>query len=201
MNWNGFPNSSNRFNQEQIQNDANLSLPPQHIKVLVEIANSAFDFGMNKKIKMSPHIQKIQDITWRTHSIYYQINLNANKLWVSGELVAQITYTKGNPSKVYIQTIHFPWRKTCTIEYIYPPMIPLGNEKKQYEFAQQHPNDEPIEHYEQIIYNNENPILDIVSTKVITSKEMKKVNGFPYLLLHINCTVFYRLFQYQVLNK
>ncbi|MDP4087567.1 MAG: hypothetical protein Q8934_23675 [Bacillota bacterium] len=201
MNRNDFSNSSHSFNQERHPYDTPFSFPPQNIKVLVEIANSTFDFNLNKKIKMSSNVQKIQDIAWRTSPIYYQINVNANKLWVSSELVAQITYTKGKYSKVYIQTIQFPWKKTCNIQFIYPPMLPLSNEKKHYEFAQQHSNDESIEHYEQVIYNNENPILDIISTKVVTSKEIKTINHFPFLFLNINCEIFYRLFQYQVLKN
>jgi hypothetical protein len=201
MIWNDFPNRSQNFNQERNLNDIPVTIPPQNIKILVEIANSTFDFCINKKIKMNSNVQKIQDITWRTSPISHQIHLGANKLWVSSELIAQITYTKGNHSKVYNQTLSFPWKKTCNLQYLYPPMIPLSNEKKHYEFTEQQHSSHLIEHYEQIIYNNENPILDIISTKIISSTEIVTINNINYLLLNINCEISYRLFQYQVVKN
>jgi hypothetical protein len=201
MNWNEFSNSSHNFNEERKQNDIPVSLPPQNIKILVEIANSTFDFSINKKIKMNPNVQKIHDITWRTSPISYQIHLSANKLWVSSELIAQIIYTKGNHSKVYNQTLSFPWKKTCNLQYLYPPLIPLSNEKKHYEFTEQQHSSQLIEHYEQVIYNNENPILDIISTKIISSTEIITITNFNHLLLNVNCEISYRLFQYQVVKN
>jgi hypothetical protein len=189
--WNDF------FNQSHHQNIQNNSSPPQAVKVLVEIANSMFDFNLSKKIKMNSSIQEIQDISWSTTSIHYQINLNANLLWVSGELVAQITYTKGVHSKIYIQTLHFPWKKTCHLQYTYPPIPPLCNEKKHFQVAKE----SSIEHYEQTIYDNEYPLFEITSTEIVTSKEILHKNSLFYLQLDINCQIHFRIFQFQVIRK
>jgi hypothetical protein len=186
--WNNFPNHTDQRQQHPI--------PPINMKVLVEIANSTFDFSMSKQIQMSTSTINIMDITWSTSPVYYQINLLANLLWISGELIAQITYTKGNQSKVYQQTLNFHWKKACPLQYCYPPIIPLSNEKRNYGMT-----DSSTEHYEQIIYHNENLVLDIITTKINTSKDILTKNKLPFLLLNINCEIFYRLFQYQVITK
>ncbi|WML45236.1 hypothetical protein [Neobacillus sp. PS3-40] len=201
MNFQGsFPNDSHLKNSPfSFKAEQNTLSSPQSIKVLVEIANSMFEFDISKKIKMNPRINEVQDINWSTSPVDYQININAKKLWLSSNLIAEIIYTKITDPRVYSQTITIPWKKTCNLEYNYPPIVPLSNKKKHYEFTQQHPDDTSNEHYEQIIYNNDKPVLEIVSTKIVTSKDII-TNKFSYLFLNINCEVFFRLFQNQVLH-
>ncbi|MDP4085582.1 MAG: hypothetical protein Q8934_13340 [Bacillota bacterium] len=187
-------------NKEQTK-QTSFSFAPENIKVLVEIANSSFDISLNKKIKMSANIVDILDITWTTSPVNYQVNIHANTLWISGKLTAGLMYTKTNNPKIHLQHITIPWKKNCSLEFTYPPIPPLGDEKKHFEFTNQTSNQHSTEHYEQIIYHNEHPILEVVSTRVITSKDITEENTHFYLNLHINSEIFYRLFQYQVLRK
>lgn len=168
------------------------------IKVLVEIVNSTFDFSISKNIKISDKINEILDINWSLSPVDYQINLLANMLWISGKLNAEITYTKTNNSKIHLQNLFIPWKNTFKLEYIYPPILPLSNEKTHYDFWPS--NDEPFgsTHYEQVIHQNDKAILEITSSKIITTKHTKTIKNSSYLILDIHCEMFYRIWQNQL---
>lgn len=186
-------------NQNASQNQNLSPISPLNIKVLVEIANSIIELNLSKKIKMSSQVIDIQDITWAASPVDYQINLLADKLWISGKLTAELTYTKRENPNVLQQYITIPWKKTCSLEYLYPPIPPIHDEKKHFTFNTL--SGMVTDHYEQILHHNEPPILEIVLTKIITSKNCIKENNHSYLMLDINCEFYYRLYQNQVVKK
>lgn len=193
-----FMNENNHHAYEQLSNSN--SVVPRYIKAPVEIVHSKFDFTINKTIKISERTSKILDINWTTLHPEYQINLVANRLWISGKLHAEITYTKLNNSNIHMENLLIPWKKTCQLEYTYPPMIPLSNEKTQYDFINQDQQTEPSTHFEQSIYQNEAPILEIISTKIITTKNIKEEDTNSILFLDLYCEKQFRIWQNQIIK-
>lgn len=192
-----FMNENNHHAYEQLSNSNSV---PRYIRVPVEIVHSEFDFTINKTIKISERTNKILDINWTTTQPEYQINLVANRLWISGKLHAEITYTKLNNSNIHMENLLIPWKKTCQLDYTYPPMIPLSNEKTQYDFINQDQKTEPSTHFEQTIYQNEPPIFEIISTKIITTKNIKEEGTNSILLLDIYCEKQFRIWQNQIIK-
>lgn len=178
-----------------------LSSTPRYTKVPVEIVHSKFDFTINKTIKISDRTNRILDIHWTTYPPDYQINLVANRLWISGKLNAEITYTKQNNPNIHLENLLIPWKKTCQLEYTYPPMIPLSNEKNQYEFINQDHPTSTSTHYEQTLYQNEAPFLEIIRTNIITTKNIEDRETSSYLLLDIYVEKQYRIWQYQIIKQ
>jgi hypothetical protein len=173
---------------------------PRYTRGPVEIVHSKFDFTINKTIKISERTNKILDINWTTNPPEYQINLVANRLWISGKLYAEITYTKLNNSNIHLENLMIPWKTTCTLQYTYPPMVPLSNEKTQYDFVNQDHQGTPSTHFEQTIYQNEAPLLEIVSTNIITTKNVKDEETNTVLLLDIYCEKQFRIWQNQIIK-
>jgi len=167
-------------------------------KIHKEIAHSKLDFKLTKKIKTNGSVKKILDINWSMQPVDYQINLSANRLWLTSKLIGEITYTKGKDTHIHLQNITLPWKATSKIEFLSPPFYTQSNQKRQYEFVEQDKNQKTI-HYEQIIFNNEKPLFEIISTKVITSQSLNKKEKYTYLLLNINCEIEYRILQYQII--
>lgn len=192
-----FMNENNHHPYEQLSNS---NSAPRYIRVPVEIVHSEFDFTINKTIKISERTNKILDINWTTTHPEYQINLVANRLWISGKLHAEITYTKINNSNIHMENLLIPWKKTCQLDYTYPPMIPLSNEKTQYDFINQDQKTETSTHFEQTIYQNEPPIFEIISTKIITTKNIKEEGTNSILLLDIYFEKQFRIWQNQIIK-
>jgi hypothetical protein len=192
-----FMNENNHHPYEQLSNS---NSAPRYIRVPVEIVHSEFDFTINKTIKISERTNKILDINWTTTHPEYQINLVANRLWISGKLHAEITYTKINNSNIHMENLLIPWKKTCQLDYTYPPMIPLSNEKTQYDFINQDQKTETSTHFEQTIYQNEPPIFEIISTKIITTKNIKEEGTNSILILDIYCEKQFRIWQNQIIK-
>lgn len=195
-NMSQFPNHLNHLNElNQIQ-----PLPGRY-KILTEIAHSKLDFHLSKKIKISKRVNKILDINWAPQPVDYHISLSSNRLWMSGKLSAEITYTKRNDGQVHLQTIFFPWKTATSIGYLSSPILPRSNEKKQYEFNDPYKDEETTAHYEQMIYHNEMPLLEIISTKVVTSQSIRKTEEAPNLILEVNCEMEFRILQYQLIQN
>lgn len=192
-----FMNENNYHAHEQLVNSN--SVAPRYIRVPVGIVHSRFDFTINKTIKISERTNKILDINWTTTHPEYQINLVANRLWITGNLHAEITYTKLNNPTIHMENLHIPWKKTCQLEYTYPPMIPLSNEKTQYDFNNEEQT-ESTTHFEQTVYQNESPTLEIISTKMITTKNIKEEGSNSILLLDLYCEKQFRIWQNQIIK-
>lgn len=189
----------NENNHQTYEPLSNSKPVPRYIRVPVEIVHSTFDFTINKTIQISERTNKILDINWTTHHPEYQINLIANRLWISGKLQAEITYTKKNHSNIHMENLLIPWKKTCHLDYTYPPMIPLSNEKSQYDFIN-HDQQTSTTHFEQTIYQNEAPIFEIISTKIITTKNIKEEDTNSILLLDLYCENQFRIWQNQMIK-
>lgn len=172
-----------------------------NIRVPVEIVHSKLDFTINKNIKINEKSNKILDINWTIHMVDYQINLAANKLRISGKLQAEITYTKLNDSRIHLQNLFIPWKRTYNLEYLYPPLLPLSNEKTQYDFIDHNNTTVTSTHFEQTIYPNENPCLEIIYTKITTSRNTERREGISYLILDIHCEMDYRIWQNQIIKQ
>ncbi len=191
-------NENNHHAYEQHSNSN--PVVPRYIRVPVEIVHSRFDFTINKNIKISERTNKILDINWTTTHPEYQINLVANRLWISGKLHAEITYTKLNNTNIHMENLLIPWKKTCQLDYTYPPIIPLSNEKTQYDFINENQQTESSSHFEQTIYQNEAPILEIISTKMITTKDINEEGSNSILLLDVYCEKQFRIWQNQIIK-
>lgn len=192
-------NSSNYNNQFQKEIEQNFSIPNK--KVLVEISNSKVEFNISKNIKMSQKIKEIIDLDIGLSDVNYEINLISDTLWLNGTFVAQITFTRNTDSQVHINSIYIPFKNNSYLTYIYPPILPLNNEKKQYQFTNHEKESLPSKIFEQIIYYNNKPILDIISTKSVTSKSFNVKNGSNYLILDFNYELTYQIFQYQTISR
>jgi hypothetical protein len=169
------------------------------VKIPAEIVHSKLDFNLSKKIKMSDRVNKIFGINWSMQPVDYQISLTANRLWLSSKIRGEITYTKGVDTQVRVQTFYLPWKSSTDFQYIFPPVLPRSDQKKQYEFFDDQ-NTVETTNYEQMIHNNESPMLDIISTRVITSQSISKNSKCIHLLLDLECEIEYRILQSQLIQ-
>lgn len=170
-------------------------------KNLAEIAHSKVDFQLSQKIKMNNKVNRICDLNWDLKPVQFQINLPVKRLWISSYLTGEITYTKGSDTQLHIQSFQLPCKATHTFDYIAQPIPPRSDEKKEYDFVNYPGDTEYCTHYEQIIFNNEAPLLDIIATKVVTAQTIKKGQRYSSLILELDCEIEYRIFQYQVIKS
>jgi hypothetical protein len=105
------------------------------VKLPVLIGKLDVDVDIFEAFPANVPIQNISSLDWYSQSLETHAALPSNVVFLKGTLVAVLDYVTNNKSdSIQSVKIQIPWKKNVTIDWIYPPDLPISNSKKEFTF-------------------------------------------------------------------
>ena len=107
------------------------------VKIPVVLATLHIEVAIFEDFDLPFQIEHIQSIHWSIQPLKTHIPTTSSIVFVKGTLVASIEYVNpGETSSVHCVKIPIQWNHTIPIRWIFPPNIPM-NDQREYTFSSQ----------------------------------------------------------------
>lgn len=126
------------------------------VKLPVLIGSLDVEVNIFEAFPANVPIQNISSLEWYSQSLETHAALPSNVVFLKGTLVAVLDYVTNNKSdSIQSVKIQIPWKKNVTVDWIYPPDLPIPNSKKEFTFKDESDTD-VTSHYESSSTYSEN---------------------------------------------
>jgi hypothetical protein len=192
-----FPeNNENRFIQTDSSFDHHYRRPKIEVPVLIAQPDIEVDLARNIDIPQS--ISSVVDVNWRVRIINSQLIVPTRHFFVNGVLMADIQYmSNDHPGDICITSVNIPWKKVIKLEFIYPPILPVECNKREYKFKPSYEDLDSAIHREQIISHSQHSISNLLLTRVVSTEH---IQSEKQLGIQLNATFSFNILQHQLVD-
>jgi hypothetical protein len=179
-------------------NRPRIQLPTVRQQVLV----AKLQIGINifHSFPFSSHNCEITKLEWLVKSLDCDVTLPSDIVFLKGMLIADIEYV--NKENGNLQTMKLPvtWDETATVEWLYPPVMPIAKKHAEYMFKAESGEEEPVKHYESAQHFNEKIASKLRNINFVWHKKAELEIETPHLEIQGQAKIEIDLLQDQYLE-